>query len=102
MPKPSDHEETNQGTPLSDDLGLLIPTTIVMLIIMAMHPIGVFTTIGLAFILFGSYFSLVVPLVVLKVIGLYAVITAINPCLLVISTFFLGLLLVVLLFYLFF
>ncbi|CAG35016.1 hypothetical protein [Desulfotalea psychrophila] len=102
MPNTSDDEETNLGTPLSDDLGLLIPTSIVMLIIMAMHPIGVFTTIALAFILFGSYFSLTVPLVILKVISLYAVLTAINPCLLVISTFFLGLLLIVLLFYLFF
>lgn len=60
------------------DLGTLLPLAIGMILVNGLDPIGVFFTIGLYFVVSGLYFGVTVPVQPMKVIGAYAVATAIS------------------------
>ena len=58
------------------DLGTLLPISIGMILINGLSSPGVFLTIGLFYILTGIYFRITVPVQPMKVIGAYAITTA--------------------------
>ena len=60
------------------DLGTLLPISIGMILINGLSPIGVFLTIGLFYIISGLYFRITVPVQPMKVIGAYAITTALT------------------------
>ncbi len=60
------------------DLGTLLPISIGMILINGLSPIGVFFSIGLFYILTGLYFRITVPVQPMKVIGAYAITTALS------------------------
>ncbi len=61
------------------DLGTLLPIAVAMVLVNGMDPMGIFVSIGLYYLLSGAYFGLTVPVQPMKVIGAYAVSTAIPP-----------------------
>ena len=61
------------------DLGTLLPLAIGMILINGLNPLGVFFSIGLFYIVSGIYYGVTVPVQPMKVIGAYAVATAISP-----------------------
>ncbi len=58
------------------DLGTLLPLAIGMILINGLNPLGLFLSIGLYYILSGFYFGVTVPVQPMKVIGAYAIATA--------------------------
>ncbi|MDY7035509.1 MAG: putative sulfate/molybdate transporter [Thermodesulfobacteriota bacterium] len=60
------------------DLGTLLPLTIGMIMINGLSPAGLFLSVGLFYILSGIYFGVTVPVQPMKVIGAYALATAIS------------------------
>ncbi len=58
------------------DLGTLLPLAIGMIMINGLDPVGVLVSIGLFYILSGLYFGVTVPVQPMKVIGAYAIATA--------------------------
>jgi SulP family sulfate permease len=58
------------------DLGALLPIAIAMVLFNGLSPVGLFFSIGLFYILSGSYFGMTVPVQPMKVIGAYAIATA--------------------------
>jgi len=58
------------------DLGTLLPLAIGMILINGLNPLGLFLSIGLYYILSGFYFGITVPVQPMKVIGAYAIATA--------------------------
>ncbi|MGD9017210.1 MAG: putative sulfate/molybdate transporter [Desulfobacterales bacterium] len=58
------------------DLGTLLPMAIGMILVNGMDPSGVMVSIGLFYILSGLYFGVTVPVQPMKVIGAYAIATA--------------------------
>ncbi len=61
------------------DLGTLLPIAIGMILINGLDPTGVLVAIGIYYILSGLYFRLTVPVQPMKVIGAYALATALTP-----------------------
>ncbi len=61
------------------DLGTLLPLAIGMILVNGLTPLGLFFSIGLYYILSGTYFGVTVPVQPMKVIGAYAVATAMSP-----------------------
>ncbi|UCD90682.1 MAG: putative sulfate/molybdate transporter [Desulfobacterales bacterium] len=61
------------------DLGTLLPLAIGMILINNLNPSGLFLSIGLYYIISGCYFGVPVPVQPMKVIGAYAIATAMNP-----------------------
>lgn len=61
------------------DLGTLLPLAIGMILVNGLTPLGLFFSIGLYFILSGAYFGVTVPVQPMKVIGAYAIATAMSP-----------------------
>jgi len=61
------------------DLGTLLPIAVAMVLFNGLDPIGVFFSVGVFYILSGSYFGLTVPVQPMKVIGAYAIATAMSP-----------------------
>ncbi len=61
------------------DLGTLLPMAIGMILINGLSPMGIFVSIGLFYILAGLYYGLTVPVQPMKVIGAYAIATAMTP-----------------------
>ncbi|MDJ0810451.1 MAG: putative sulfate/molybdate transporter [Desulfobacterales bacterium] len=61
------------------DLGTLLPIAFGMILINDLSPIGVLVAIGGYYILSGLYFGLTVPVQPMKVIGAYALATALSP-----------------------
>ena len=61
------------------DLGTLLPIAIAMVMLNGMSPMGVFFSIGVYYILSGLYFGITVPVQPMKVIGAYAIATAMTP-----------------------
>lgn len=61
------------------DLGTLLPIAIAMVLLNGLSPTGVFLGIGVFYILSGLYFGLTVPVQPMKVIGAYAIATAMAP-----------------------
>ena len=58
------------------DLGTLLPLSIGMILINGLNPVGIFLTIGLFYIVTGFYFRVTVPVQPMKVIGAYAITSA--------------------------
>jgi len=60
------------------DLGTLLPIAIAMVSFNGLSPVGVFFSIGIFYIISGSYFRVTVPVQPMKVIGAYAVATSMS------------------------
>ena len=58
------------------DLGTLLPIAIGMILINGLSPTGMFLSIGIFYIISGCYFGITVPVQPMKVIGAYAIATA--------------------------
>ncbi|UCG79890.1 MAG: putative sulfate/molybdate transporter, partial [Desulfobacterales bacterium] len=61
------------------DLGTLLPLAIGMIIINGLSPAGLFLTVGLLYVFSGVYYGVTVPVQPMKVIGAYAIATAMSP-----------------------
>ncbi len=75
------------------DLGTLLPIAIGMILINGLNPLGLFFSIGLFYILSGLYFGVTVPVQPMKVIGAYAIATAMSSSQVYASGLLLGLIL---------
>lgn len=62
-----------------EDLGVLLPLGIGMILINGLSPAGLFLSIGLFYLLSRVYHGVTVPVQPMRVIGAYAVATAMNP-----------------------
>jgi SulP family sulfate permease len=60
------------------DLGTLLPLSIGMILINGLNPMGIFTAVGLFYILSGLYFGVTSPVEPMKVVGAYAVATGVT------------------------
>jgi len=78
------------------DLGTLLPIAIGMILINGLDAIGVLFSIGLFFVISGLYFGVTVPVQPMKVIGAYAIVTAISPDQIMASALLMGLVLILL------
>lgn len=72
------------------DLGTLLPIAMAMVLINGMHPVGLFYSIGIFYILSGAYFGLTVPVQPMKVIGAYAIASALTPSQILASSLLMG------------
>jgi sulfate permease, SulP family len=61
------------------DLGTLLPLAIGMIMVNGLDPSGLFFAVGLFYILTGLYFGITTPVQPMKVIGAYAIATAMTP-----------------------
>jgi len=61
------------------DLGTLLPLAIGMIMVNGLDPSGVFMSVGLFYIFTGLYFGITTPVQPMKVIGAYAIATAMTP-----------------------
>lgn len=77
------------------DLGTLLPIAIGMILINGLSPTGMFFSIGLFYILSGMYYGITVPVQPMKVIGAYAIATAMTPSQVLASGALLGLFLLI-------
>ena len=77
------------------DLGTLLPLAIGMMMINGLSPAGLFLSVGLFYILSGIYFGVTVPVQPMKVIGAYAVATAISAPQIVAAGLLIGIFLLV-------
>jgi len=78
------------------DLGTLLPIAIGMILINGLDAIGVLFSIGLFFVISGVYFGVTVPVQPMKVIGAYAIVTAISPDQIMASALLMGVVLLML------
>ena len=60
------------------DIGTLLPIAVGMILVNGISPLGVFFSVGLAYIATGLYFNVTVPVQPMKVIGAYAIATGIG------------------------
>ena len=77
------------------DLGTLLPIAIAMVLFNGLDPLGLFLSIGIFYILSGAYFGITVPVQPMKVIGAYAIATAMSADQILASTLLMGLFLLV-------
>jgi SulP family sulfate permease len=61
------------------DLGTLLPLSIGMIMINGLDPSGLFFTVGLFYVATGLYYGITTPVQPMKVIGAYAIATAMSP-----------------------
>ena len=61
------------------DLGTLLPLAIGMIMVNGLDPSGLFVSVGLFYIFTGIYFGITTPVQPMKVIGAYAIATAMTP-----------------------
>ncbi|WP_029898251.1 molybdate transporter family protein [Desulfohalovibrio reitneri] len=61
------------------DLGTLLPIAVAMILVNNLSATGIFLGIGLFYIVSGVYFGLTVPVQPMKVVGAYAIATAMAP-----------------------
>jgi SulP family sulfate permease len=61
------------------DLGTLLPLAIGMIMVNGLDPSGLFLSVGLFYIVAGIYFGITTPVQPMKVIGAYAIATAMTP-----------------------
>ncbi len=61
------------------DLGTLLPMALGMILLNGLAPSGVFLSIGIFYMVSGWYFGVTVPVQPMKVIGAYAIATAMEP-----------------------
>ena len=72
------------------DLGTLLPIAIAMVMVNGLDPLGVFFSIGVFYILSGVYFGVTVPVQPMKVIGAYAIATALTADQILASSLLMG------------
>ena len=77
------------------DLGTLLPIAIAMVLFNGLSATGLFWSIGLFYILAGLYYGVTVPVQPMKVIGAYAIATAMSADQILASTLLMGLVLLV-------
>ena len=77
------------------DLGTLLPIAIGMILINGLNPMGMFISIGIFFIFSGVYYGITVPVQPMKVIGAYAIATAMTPSQILASAALMGLFLLI-------
>lgn len=75
------------------DLGTLLPMAIGMILINGLNPMGIFVAIGLYYIFSGLYFGVTVPVQPMKVVGAYAIATAMTASQILASGLLIGILL---------
>jgi len=73
------------------DLGTLLPIAMAMVLINGLNPVGLFFSIGIFYIATGIYFGITVPVQPMKVIGAYAIATAMTPSQILASSLLMGL-----------
>ncbi len=61
------------------DMGTLLPIAIAMVVLNGLNPLAVFLSIGLFYFFSGLYYGITVPVQPMKVIGAYAIATAMSP-----------------------
>ncbi len=61
------------------DLGIVLPLAIGMILVNGLDPSGLFLSVGLFYIFTGLYFGITTPVEPMKVIGAYAIATAMSP-----------------------
>lgn len=72
------------------DLGTLLPIAIAMVLINGLNPVGLFFSIAVFFIISGLFFGVTVPVQPMKVIGAYAIATAMDPSQILASSLLMG------------
>jgi len=77
------------------DLGTLLPIAIAMILLNGMNPLGIFFSIGLFYILSGSYFRVTAPVQPMKVIGAYAIATSMSAQQILASSLMMGVVLLI-------
>ena len=77
------------------DLGTLMPLAIGLIFVNGLSPSGLFLSVGLYYILSGLYFGITVPVQPMKIIGAYAIATAMSPNQVLASGVMMGLLLLI-------
>jgi len=77
------------------DLGTLLPLAIGLIFINGLSPSGLFLSVGLYYILSGLYFGITVPVQPMKIIGAYAIATAMSANQVLASGVLMGLLLLI-------
>ena len=75
------------------DLGTLLPLAIGMIMINGLKPTGLFLTIGIFYVFAGIYYGVTVPVQPMKVIGTYAIATAMNASQITAAGYLMGLVL---------
>ena len=77
------------------DMGTLLPIAIAMILINGLSPMGMFFSIGIFYILSGLYYGITVPVQPMKVIGAYAIATAMTASQILASAALMGLFLLI-------
>ena len=77
------------------DLGTILPLAIGMIMVNKLNPLGVFLSLGLFYIFSGLYYGVTVPVQPMKVIGAYAIATAISASQIMASAALIGLVLLI-------
>ena len=77
------------------DLGTLLPIAIAMVLFNGLNALGLFLSIGVFYLLAGVYFGVTVPVQPMKVIGAYAIATAMSPDQIQASSLLMGLFLMI-------
>ncbi|MCF8051302.1 MAG: putative sulfate/molybdate transporter [Desulfobacterales bacterium] len=77
------------------DLGTLLPIAIAMVLFNGLSPMGLFLSIGVFYVLSGIYYGVTVPVQPMKVIGAYAIATAMSPDQILASSLLMGVFLLV-------
>ena len=77
------------------DLGTLLPIAIAMVLFNGLNALGLFLSIGLFYIASGAYYGVTVPVQPMKVIGAYAIATAMSPDQILASSLLMGVFLLI-------
>ena len=77
------------------DLGTLLPIAIAMVLFNGLSALGLFLSIGVFYIISGMYFGITVPVQPMKVIGAYAIATAMSPNQILASSLLMGVFLLI-------
>jgi sulfate permease, SulP family len=77
------------------DMGTLLPIAIAMILVNGLSPMGMFFSIGIFYILSGLYYGITVPVQPMKVIGAYAIATAMTSSQIMASAALMGLFLLI-------
>ncbi len=77
------------------DLGTLLPIAIAMVLFNGLNALGLFLSIGVFYIVSGVYFGITVPVQPMKVIGAYAIATAMSADQILASSLLMGVFLLI-------
>jgi SulP family sulfate permease len=77
------------------DLGTLLPIAIAMVLFNGLSALGLFYSIGVFYVVSGVYYGITVPVQPMKVIGAYAIATAMSPNQILSSSLLMGVFLLI-------